>query len=114
MRRKGIGAVALGGVLLIAAVTGFIIVPEHKPGTTPSATVKPVNANNLAANSYCPGGDPTLVVPRDFQCPGPPRKIGLSHTAYDGLRIATWALAILGVLTVVTGLIRYARPGSER
>jgi hypothetical protein len=32
---------------------------------------------------------------------------GLSPTAYDLLRIGGWALVILGVLTVVLGLIRY-------
>jgi uncharacterized membrane protein HdeD (DUF308 family) len=32
---------------------------------------------------------------------------GLSHTAYDLLRIGAWALVIFGALLVVTGLIRY-------
>ncbi len=32
---------------------------------------------------------------------------GLSPTAYDLLRIGGWALVILGILTVVLGLIRY-------
>lgn len=33
---------------------------------------------------------------------------GLSHTAYDLLRIGGWALVILGGVTVALGLIRYA------
>jgi hypothetical protein len=33
----------------------------------------------------------------------------LSHTAYDLLRIAGWALVICGVLLVVVGLIAYVR-----
>jgi len=32
---------------------------------------------------------------------------GLSHTAYDLLRIGAWAPVIFGALPVVTGLIRY-------
>lgn len=32
---------------------------------------------------------------------------GLSTTAYDLLRIGGWALVIVGVLTVILGLIRY-------
>ena len=31
---------------------------------------------------------------------------GLSHTAYDLLRIGAWALVIFGAVLVVTGLIR--------
>jgi hypothetical protein len=32
---------------------------------------------------------------------------GLSHTAYDLVRIDGWALVIVGALLVVTGLRRY-------
>jgi uncharacterized membrane protein HdeD (DUF308 family) len=32
---------------------------------------------------------------------------GLSQTAYDLLRIGAWALVIVGVVTVIVGLIRY-------
>ena len=34
---------------------------------------------------------------------------GLPRTAYDAVRVTTWALVIVGVLLVVLGLIRYAR-----
>jgi hypothetical protein len=33
--------------------------------------------------------------------------VGLSQMAYDVLRIAAWALVIVGALVVITGLIRY-------
>jgi len=33
--------------------------------------------------------------------------LGLTHTAYDLLRIGAWALVILGGLTVALGLIAY-------
>ena len=82
MRRKGIGAVATGAALLIAAVAGFVVVPEHAP------------------QFVCAGfGEPT-----GNQC------AGWSRTAYDVARIATWALAIVGALLATMGLIRYARP----
>lgn len=87
MRRAGIGAVTVGAVLLIAAVVGFIVVPEHAP------------------QFVCGGfGNPEL----GGQC------AGWSRTTYDVARIATWALLVVGALVVVTGLIRYARPGVER
>jgi hypothetical protein len=38
---------------------------------------------------------------------------GPSKPAYDTMRIATWALLIVGALTVAVGLTRYARPGPE-
>lgn len=90
MSRRGIGAVAVGAVLLTAAVVGFIVVPEHAPG--------------LSSDLSCAGWSPA-----------PPRcHTGWSQTAYDVARIATWALAILGALLVAMGLIRYARPEAQR
>lgn len=83
MRRKGIGAVATGAALLIAAVVGFVVVPENAP------------------RSVCGGfGEATG-----------PQCAGWSRTAYDVAKIATWALLIVGALIVLMGLIRYARPG---
>ena len=82
MRRKGIGAVATGAALLIAAVVGFVVVPEHAP------------------RFVCGGfGEAT-----GNQC------AGWSRTAYDVASIATWALSIVGALMATMGLIRYARP----
>ena len=87
MRRKGIGAVATGAALLIAAVAGFVVVPEHAP------------------QFVCGGfGEVTS----SDQC------AGWSRTAYDVAKIATWALLIVGALLVVMGLIRYARPEVAR
>lgn len=68
-RRAGI-SIVVGAIFLVAAVAGFVIVPEH------NQTVR----------------------------------TGLSHSAYDALRITLWALVIVGDLLVVAGLIRYARP----
>ena len=82
MMRKGVGAVAVGAVVLIAAVAGFVIVPDHAP------------------QFICAG----FGAVTGNQCAGWPR------STYDGARIATWALAIVGALLVAMGLIRYARP----
>jgi len=89
VRRKGVGAVALGAVLLIAAVVGFVIVPEHKPHTVTSVA----------------GG---------FECLSNCTTVGWSQTMYDVALIATWAVLIVGALLVVMGLIRYARPEVAR
>ncbi len=86
MSRAGVGAVAVGAVLLIGAVAGFVIVPQHAP------------------QSVC-GGWGAL---------GGPQCAGWSRSAYDAARIATWALLIVGALLVAMGLIRYARPGGVR
>jgi hypothetical protein len=77
--RKGIGTIAVGAVLLIAAVVGFVVLPEHQPGC-------------VGSGAYC------------GYLASPP-----SQPLYDALRITTWALLIVGALAVVLGLIRYAR-----
>lgn len=73
--------IIIGTLLLIAAVAGFVIVPEHKP-------------------QFVCGG---------FGAEGGPQCAGWSRTAYDAARIGSWALLILGGLLVVVGLINYAR-----
>jgi hypothetical protein len=89
--RGGIGAVVAGALLLIAATVGFVLVPEHHPGSFQT----------------CPNGAPGCVSLVTVHT-------GLSRPAYDALLVATWALLICGVLTVVVGLIRYARPEVQR
>ena len=32
---------------------------------------------------------------------------GLSHTAYDVLRVGAWALIVFGVLLIIVGLMQY-------
>ena len=99
MRRKGIGAVAVGACLLIAAVVGFVVVPEHKPGSKIVARSGPTL--ELTCAGPLNGGIPPNCVESGT---------GLSRTLYNALKVATWALVIVGVLLVAMGLIRYARP----
>jgi hypothetical protein len=80
-----------GAVLVIAGVAAFIEADAHKPevllGTAQQAR-RAARAERLG-----------LPVP----------ETGLSHTAYDLLRIGAWAFVIIGGLLVVMGLIRYWR-----
>lgn len=101
--------VALGAVLLVASVAGFIIVPEHKPHRVTVLKRIPENPNGLTRGAVsCTQG--TL-----FSGPYCNKKVktlaGLSQTLYDALRITTWAVLIVGALLVAIGLIRYARLG---
>jgi uncharacterized membrane protein HdeD (DUF308 family) len=81
--RSGILTISLGALLLIAAVAGFVIVPEHAP-------MGSFNGSTCAEYAGCP-------------------RTGLSHTMYDVLRVATWAALIIGALVVIVGLISYSR-----
>jgi uncharacterized membrane protein HdeD (DUF308 family) len=78
--------VIVGGVLLVGAVAGFVIVPEHKPEFTCLA--------QLLNGAICTSSVTS----------------GWSRTAYDAARIGTWALLIAGVLLVAVGLVNFARP----
>ena len=72
-------------VLLIAAVAGLIVLPQHAPG------------------QHCTTNAP-WAIPR-HTC----HAFGMSQTVYDVLRIATWGVLIVGALLVVVGLINYGR-----
>jgi hypothetical protein len=85
MRRSAV-TISLGALLLIAAVAGFVIVPEHKP--VPATCGQGSAVGCPIGGSYLPSG--------------------LSQTVYDVLRVATWAVLIVGVLLVIVGLINYA------
>lgn len=107
--RNGIGIVAAGALLLIAAVSGFIVVPEHKPHKVTTYRQVP----ELDYPRLTPGAvscDPVKRIcetkVRTYLVP--------SHTLYDVLRVAPWALAIVGALLAVVGLVRYARPEGQR
>lgn len=82
-------SIGIGTVFMVGAVSGFIIVPEHKPTVI--------------------SGD--VVIPGGGDVPGalPDRLVGWSRTLYDALHITTWALLIVGALLVTVGLISYAR-----
>jgi uncharacterized membrane protein len=67
----------LGATLAVAGIAGFIEASAHQPNSC-------------------------LIRER-----GSPCHHGLSPTAYDLLRIASWALVISGALLVLIGLMRY-------
>jgi hypothetical protein len=76
-----------GAIAVIAGIAAFIEASSHAPGTECLREVTE------------PGHHTCLQS----------RVTGMTHTAYDLLRIGAWALVILGGLTVVLGLIRYSR-----
>ena len=84
MARRPAIPISVGAVLLIGAVAGFVVVPEHRPP---------------APTDACAGfvGGP---------CPGAWR---LSQTAFDLLRVSTWAVLSVGALLGAVGLINYSR-----
>lgn len=81
-----ISMLVLGVALLIVAVAGFVIVPEHAPHT-----------------SY--------VLPDGEECLGNCEGIhtGWSQTLHDAARIGTRAALIVSIVLVVLGVIRYAQ-----
>jgi hypothetical protein len=81
-RKAGV-PIVVGTLLLIAAVAGFVIVPQHKPAVV----------GGQEWGGYLLGGS----------------NVGWSRTAYDAARIGTWALLIVAVLLLTVGLISYAR-----
>lgn len=84
---------ALAAALLITATTGFILVPEQAPGTIetydPAASCPKVSVND----DGCPSAAAIAAAMRST---------GLSRTAYDALRIATWVFLIVGLLVVLS------------
>jgi hypothetical protein len=62
-------------------------------------------AEFIEAHSHRPVGLVVEVSEGRVRYPAP----GLSHTAYDLLRISAWALVIYGGLLVIVGLIGYLR-----
>jgi hypothetical protein len=83
MGRRSAVTLTTGTVLLLGAVAGFVIVPEHKPAVI----------GGSQWGGYLLGGT----------------SVGWSHTAYDAARIGTWALLIVGAILIAVGLISYAR-----
>lgn len=68
----------LGASLAVAGIAGFIEAAAHRPEC---AEIREIGG-------VCP------------------HVIGLSSTAYDLLRIASWALVIFGVLLILIGLMQ--------
>jgi hypothetical protein len=75
-----------GAVLVIAGIAAFIEAHSHPPELEGRCRTRGI---------ACP--------PEEFSNV----HVGLSQTAYDLLRIGSWALIIVGGLLVITGLIRY-------
>ena len=81
----------LGATLAVAGIAGFIEASAHAPGWG------------------CARGTPRGACFEVDQI-----RIGLSSTAYDLLRIASWALVIFGALLVLIGLMRlWTTAGTE-
>jgi hypothetical protein len=91
--RRPLVSIAVGAVLLIMAVAGFVIAPEHAPGVEQVGRDQFGNCQAIGEN-----GNTCHYI-----------ATGLSQTLYDVVRIATWGLLIVGVLLAVVGLIHYGR-----
>ena len=94
---------AVGAVLLIAAAAGFIVVPEHAPGSVMVDNVSGAVVDQCATPEVIPGGGVPPCTETHIV------HTGLSQTGYDVARVATWACVIVGVLVMVVCLIGYAR-----
>ncbi len=79
-----------GAILVIAGIAAFIEAHSHKPLVPPPERVY---QNSEGVHEV------SVAVPAT----------GLSHTAYDLLRIGAWALVVLGAVTVCLGFVRYWR-----
>jgi hypothetical protein len=80
--RRTVVMIALGVLLVVGAVAGFVILPEHR-------TLPP--HGHWWDASYFPG------------------RPGLQHTLYDVLRILTWSFLVTGTVIVAVGLLDYGR-----
>ena len=105
MRRRAT-IVGVGATLLIAAVVGFVVVPEHRPTSRTGL----VSQGRVVPLEQCASIDGmTIDGVRGVPCHNATITSGPRRTLYDTLRITTWVLAIIGGVFVVLGLIRYAR-----
>jgi peptidoglycan/LPS O-acetylase OafA/YrhL len=83
-----------GAIIVIAGTAALIVAANHHPEAHYSPPFHVSSENVL--------GTLTLTSPGS----------GWSQTAYDLVRIGAWALAVLGALTVIVGLIRYLQKRS--
>jgi uncharacterized membrane protein HdeD (DUF308 family) len=86
-----------GALMVIAGIATFIETHSHRPKS--ARTLEQYDA--ITRSQLAQQG----VTPRPAS--------GLSPDTYDLLRIGAWALVILGVLTIVLGLIRYYRTAAS-
>jgi hypothetical protein len=85
---RSVLAVFGGALLVIAGVAAFMVASSHQPDWE-------FRCRAIGRSERCLHG--TLYEVHS----------GFSHSAYDLLRVSAWALVIIGVLLVVTGLFRY-------
>lgn len=76
---------------------GRVILPEHKPLVV-----------TYSGESFTQSVNPFTTMS------GATRSTPWSQSLYDALRIATWAVLIVGLLMVIVGLISYARSSRPR
>jgi uncharacterized membrane protein len=99
VRLAGVLRVYVGAVLIIVGIAGFIETHSHHPVSAVGVPGDAFEKARLATRGVAP-------IPAS----------GLPPTAYDLLRIGAWALIVLGVVTVILGLICFSRkatPGNR-
>lgn len=96
------GILSAGAVLLIAAAAGFIVVPEHAPASR-LVGYRPADGGQMD-QALCQAEGPASGACKGYH-PGHDVAVGLSRTAYDVLRVGTWACVIVGLILVLVGLI---------
>lgn len=101
VRRIGTsGLLYAGGLLLVLAVVGLVIVPQHAPSFSAGNAGSPVKYSICIAQ----GGTDAQCDRASGATGGAP--IGLARSLYDLLLITSWALLIVGSIVVAVGLIR--------
>jgi hypothetical protein len=95
-----VSVLAIGAVLLILAVAGFVVVPEHAPHYVGGHAA--IDTKVLTCEAGGQGTDARCEREAGYRQGNP---AGLSQPMYDLLRITTWALLIVGLIAVVAGLI---------
>lgn len=85
-----------GAVLVILGIAGFVVDAANRP-----VPAKALPGDAITKQELIEGGLHDKAAK------------GFSHSLYDAVHIGGWALIILGALTVLVGLIQYAKRPSE-
>lgn len=85
-------AAVLGGLMMVAGITGGIVAHEHHPAV-------------IGGEIQIPGGSASSA--------GPLVHVGWSMTVYDVVRIGGWALLIFGAIIVAFALVREFKAGGR-
>jgi hypothetical protein len=90
-----------GALMVVAGIAAFVEAHRNMPvaattGTAPESALARAEFRTYGAVA------------------GPKPASGLSPTAYDLLGIGAWAPVVLGAITVVLGLVRYAAAARPR